>query len=157
LCRCGGATASAPAAPAIPSVAIEEPKIVTPSSERIVSAPPPERAAVPATPPAADAKLSEEPAVRLEPGAPARRAGAEPTGMLVVRSTPPGAQVSVDGQAYGKAPVTVGQLKRGSHRLRVEREGYVTQDRRVIISPAGGPLTVQMTLAPTQAASRNIP
>jgi hypothetical protein len=42
----------------------------------------------------------------------------------------------------------------------VDNDGYVAQDRRVIISPTIGPLTLQLTLAPlasTKAAARNRP
>jgi hypothetical protein len=48
-----------------------------------------------------------------------------------VRSTPAGARVFVDGREQGKTPLAVGDLTRGVHRVRVVREGYATEERRV--------------------------
>jgi hypothetical protein len=55
-------------------------------------------------------------------------------GRLLVRSTPAGARVFVDGREQGKSPLTVGELARGVHRVRVVREGYATEERRVTIT-----------------------
>jgi len=55
-------------------------------------------------------------------------------GRLLVRSTPAGARVFVDGHEYGKTPVAVRELSPGSHRVRVVREGYGTEERRVVLT-----------------------
>jgi hypothetical protein len=60
---------------------------------------------------------------------------AEPeSGRLLVRSTPAGARVFVDGHEYGKTPVAVRELSRGAHRVRVVREGYATEERRIALT-----------------------
>lgn len=55
-------------------------------------------------------------------------------GRLLVRSTPAGARVFVDGHEYGKTPVAVHDLSHGAHRIRVVREGYGTEERRVVLT-----------------------
>jgi len=81
------------------------------------------------------------------------------TGRLLVRTTPAGASVSVDGRDYGKTPATVRDLARGGHRVRVTRDGYTPQERRVVISPSRPAQSVNIALVavrvppPTRAAS----
>jgi hypothetical protein len=55
---------------------------------------------------------------------------------LLVRSTPAGARVAVDGHDYGPTPVAVRDLTRGAHRVRVTRDGYAAAERRVVITTA---------------------
>ncbi len=70
-----------------------------------------------------------------EPVAPAAPAAAPPlSGRVLVRSTPVGAHVFVDGQAHGDTPATVRDLSPGPHRIRVVRDGYTTVDRRIVVS-----------------------
>jgi hypothetical protein len=57
-------------------------------------------------------------------------------GRLLVRSTPAGASVSVDGKDYGRTPAAVRDLALGAHRVRVTRDGYAAAERRVVISAA---------------------
>jgi hypothetical protein len=56
---------------------------------------------------------------------------------LLVRSTPSGARVFVDGRDVGRTPASVGDLVRGQHRVRVVQDGFVTEERRVIIASSG--------------------
>jgi hypothetical protein len=49
------------------------------------------------------------------------------TGQLDVRSDPPGATVTVDGQAAGTAPTLVQNLAAGEHRIVLERDGARVQ------------------------------
>jgi hypothetical protein len=53
-----------------------------------------------------------------------------------VRSTPAGARVFVDNREYGRTPVTIRALARGAHTVRVARDGYVQDERRVTITSA---------------------
>jgi hypothetical protein len=64
----------------------------------------------------------------------ARRQSEQTTGSLLVRSTPIGARVFVDNREFGRTPITVRPLARGSHVVRVTREGYVADERQVTIS-----------------------
>ena len=110
------------------------------------------RGAAGATPPAPAGQEFTESAGRASPaaagrqqrrtgaGTPRRQAltSASPTpeadGRLLVRSTPAGALVFVDGQEYGLTPVAVRDLAHGGHRVRVVRDGYVAEERRVVIT-----------------------
>ena len=74
-------------------------------------------------------------------------------GRVQVRSTPPGARVFVDGKSGGETPVTVRDLARGPHQVRLVREGYTTIERRITITAAqpAMTLTVPMTKTPAPA------
>jgi hypothetical protein len=64
-----------------------------------------------------------------------------------VRSTPAGARVFIDGKEAGVTPQTVRELPRGTHVVRVMRDGYTTEERRVAITalrPAQS-LTVELS------------
>jgi len=63
-------------------------------------------------------------------------ASATATGRLLVRSTPAGARVFVDGRERGQTPATITELARGTHRVRLLRDGYVAEERRVAITSA---------------------
>ena len=52
-------------------------------------------------------------------------------GQITVRSTPPGARVTVDGIGWGDTPLTVRHLTLGSKTVRLTRAGYRSQQRRV--------------------------
>jgi hypothetical protein len=66
---------------------------------------------------------------------------------LEVRSRPAGAQVFLNGEPRGYAPLTLDGLAVGLHLLRLERPGFVTLGRLVEVKEAGPPLTV--ALSPT--------
>jgi hypothetical protein len=55
---------------------------------------------------------------------------------VLVRSTPAGARVVVDGREYGRTPVAVRDLEIGPHRIRVVQDGYSPVERRVTITGA---------------------
>jgi eukaryotic-like serine/threonine-protein kinase len=85
---------------------------------------------------------------------PAATAAAPPateSGRLLIRSTPDGASVSVDGRDYGKTPATVRDLARGPHQVRVTRDGYAAQERRVVISASRPSQSVNVAMVPTPA------
>src|SRR5262249_27532657 len=75
-----------------------------------------------------------------------------------VRSTPAGARVFVDGRDRGQAPATLTDLGQGEHRVRLVQEGYLTAERRVVLSaerPAQVltvPLAKKADVGPKQAA-----
>ena len=72
-------------------------------------------------------------------------------GRLLIRSTPEGASVSVDGRDYGKTPATVRDLARGPHQVRVTRDGYTAQERRVVISTSRPSQSVNVAMVRTPA------
>ncbi|HEY3043023.1 MAG TPA: PEGA domain-containing protein [Vicinamibacterales bacterium] len=73
-------------------------------------------------------------------------------GSLLVRSTPLGARVLVDGREYGRTPLTVSNLSRGEHSVRVIRDGYVADERLVTITSAQRAHSVTARLAPERVA-----
>ena len=68
------------------------------------------------------------------PAAPVRENGADERGSILIRSTPAGASVTVDGRAAGLTPATVRELTRGAHRVRLTREGYAAEERRIVVN-----------------------
>jgi hypothetical protein len=104
-------------------------------TEGAVTAPPKPVAPVATAPPT--------PVVAATPTPPADAA----TGRLLVRTMPAGAQVSIDGKDVGQTPATVRDLARGPHRVRVTRDGYAAQERRVVISASRPAQSVNIALA----------
>jgi hypothetical protein len=56
----------------------------------------------------------------------------------VVRSTPPGATVFLNGTRRGSTPVAIRGLSPGTYTVRVARSGYRDQTQRVSVSASGG-------------------
>ena len=69
---------------------------------------------------------------------------------LTVTSDPSGASVTVDGQPYGRTPVTLRDLSAGPHAVTVSMPGRQTFTRNVELR-AGGSHDVVATLEPEQA------
>ena len=111
-----------------------------------------------AAPPVPPATLSPAPAV--VPPSPLAPPAAPPPpqpspGRLLVRSSPPGALVDVNGEPRGTTPLALSEIPYGSYTLRVSRPGYVSQVRDLSVS-AGRPVgavSVGLTPAATGAAS----
>jgi hypothetical protein len=61
---------------------------------------------------------------------------AEPTpvGRLLVRSSPPGVRVVVNGAARGTTPLSLADLSNGVYDVRLLQEGYEAQEHRLTIS-----------------------
>ena len=76
-----------------------------------------------------------------------------PGAALLIRSTPGGAAVFVDGREYGRTPVTVRDLARGAHRIRLAREGFTTEERRVTVGATASPRGLTLRLAPSKTAA----
>ena len=77
-----------------------------------------------------------------------RPAAAAPhgSGSILVRSTPAGARVSVDGRDYGVTPLAVRDLPAGVHTVRVVRDGYATLERAVRLTRARPSQSMIVTL-----------
>ena len=103
-----------------------------------------------AAPPVLPATSSPVPAVTpSSPLAPPPPASPQPSpGRLLVRSSPPGALVDVNGEPRGTTPLALAEIPYGSYTLRVSRLGYVPQVHELSIS-AGQPVgTVSVGLIP---------
>ncbi len=149
------------ARPAAPSAASVESS--RSSTETATSPPEAARPKVDSAPSTPVATPSPAPIVSGKAPASTARAGAAPgraatsatgrTGVLVapgrisVRSKPSGAQVFIDGRDVGRTPVTSGNLARGSHEVRVVRDGYSPVARRVTVTAAKPAPSVTVTLA----------
>jgi hypothetical protein len=91
------------------------------------------------------------------------RGGAEPDrpapaaiGRLLVQSTPAGARVFVDGRDAGVTPTTLRGLTRGSHSVRLVRDGYASAERTVSIT-AGRPAQSLVVELSRPAATPRLP
>ncbi len=56
-------------------------------------------------------------------------------GGLVIKTTPPGARVYIDGKQRGVSPLTIGDLRSGGHQLKATREGYKEFIQQVEVMP----------------------
>lgn len=63
---------------------------------------------------------------------------------VIVKSTPPGADINVDGKFMGNTPSTI-QLAPGEHLVLIEKEGLRPWQRTMTVS-AGGNITLDATL-----------
>jgi serine/threonine protein kinase len=105
------------------SVPRAETEDVIPETPPVVSAP----IEVPSAPPRAVASPAPT-ARRPEPPAQTLR------GRLLVRSTPAGASVSVNGRTRGDTPLALRDLPLGGHTVVVSRPGYAPERRRVTLT-----------------------
>jgi hypothetical protein len=74
-------------------------------------------------------------------------------GRLLVRSTPSGASVSVDGVVKGETPLALRELANGTINVTVTRAGYLPETRRVVITSARPARSLDVRLAPESAAA----
>lgn len=107
--------------------------------------------------------------VRSEPQAPGvqRSAPAQPApgavpqgrehGRVLVRSTPAGAEVVLDGRMRGETPLAVRDLAFGTHIIRVTRRGYDPQERQIIVRAGEPALSVDFVLSPSGGAGTPAP
>ena len=73
-------------------------------------------------------------------------------GRLLVRSTPAGARVVLDGRDVGETPLTLRNIPRGAHTVRIARDGYVADERRVVVSAASPAQSLTVALARARRA-----
>jgi len=75
------------------------------------------------------------------------------TGWLLVRTDPPGADVSIDGVNRGQTPLSLRDVGYGTHRLEVSAVGYASHVREVMLSDEASIAAVRVQLAAADAAS----
>jgi hypothetical protein len=112
-------------------------------------------------PPAAAPTKSEipKPAANASKVAETPKPVAKATGRLLVRSSPTGATVTVDGVERGVTPLALRELDFGTHNVTVARRGSVSESRRVVIT-SGRPsrsLDVRLSAQPAAAPRPSTP
>jgi hypothetical protein len=124
---------AADTSPVVPSPPPQQPR--PPQPERTTSTPSPNEAAPVA--------VSYSPATEQ----PTDSAEDAMVATLVVQSNPAGARVTVNGIGWGVTPVTIRNLPAGPKRLRLSKDGYVSQERTVVLEPTRQPMQARVTLA----------
>lgn len=170
-------SASAPASAARPSSALPEPA-AEPTDRPATVAPPvaasgrspaPNRAPAPSAPVAqrktpptkAPARTVVPPAPARPASRPASRPAATPAapsaaaapGRLLVRSTPSGAEVFVNGERRGVSPVAVRDLPLGGYTVRVVRPGFEPSEQRVVLEAGRPARALEVALSRAGAAA----
>jgi len=114
--------------------------------------------------PAASPAHAPAPAPRADTAShPAATPATPSTGRLLIRSTPAGARVTIDGRDAGRTPVTERSVAMGAHTIRVTRDGYVAEERRVTMTAARPSQTLAFELdrarspAPGNATATHAP
>lgn len=75
------------------------------------------------------------------------------TGKLAVSTSPPGAQISIDGSLSGRmTPATISAIPAGTHTIRLQLAGYAPAEATVTIT-AGQTTSLSLPLAPGGAAT----
>jgi hypothetical protein len=92
------------------------------------------------------------PTVARQPEAPAVEAG-----RLVVRSTPSGAGVVIDGHSRGVTPLDLRELPFGARAIEISHPGHVTRKQRVTLSERRPSRTVDIQLRPMSALAPATP
>ncbi|MCC6165113.1 MAG: PEGA domain-containing protein [Acidobacteria bacterium] len=120
---------------------------VTPTPESRAPQPPPTaptpvpQAPVSPRPSTPTAERAVPPVVAQVPGP----APAEPTGRVLIRSSPSG-QVRVNGVARGETPVTLRDLPFGEYAIAISSAGFTTAQESVMLSAAQPAASVDVTL-----------
>jgi serine/threonine protein kinase len=142
--------------PARETAAAPAPAALAPAPARVAEGAAP---AVPAPAPAATpvaAPHTPPPAPRRgAPARPAARAAAAATtaGRLLVRSTPGGAEVFVNGERRGVTPLALRDLPFGAYAVRVVRAGFAPVEQRVAIDAGRPARSLELTLTRGAAAT----
>jgi hypothetical protein len=69
----------------------------------------------------------------------------------MVRSTPSGARVLLDGRDVGQTPLTLNSVAAGAHVVRISHQGYLTAERRVRIRATQTAQPIEVELAASRA------
>jgi serine/threonine protein kinase len=143
--------------------AVEEPKAiasttqtVAPISEEKVSSSEPIAATTKMVAPISNERVSGAApitaTVARQPAVPA-----VDSGRLLVRSTPAGAGVVVDGRSRGVTPLDLRELAFGTYTIKVSHPGHDTRQRRLTLSERRPERSVDFELRPTSVPSRATP
>ena len=131
------------------------PPVETPAPPPVeIPAPPPEMPAEPVTLETPETPDAPEAVAVAADAAPAPADG---RGWVLVRTTPPGAGVTVDGAERGVTPLSIGGVPFGSQLIEVRREGFQPATQQVALSPSSPVAAVELTLAPLAAVDEAPP
>jgi hypothetical protein len=131
---------------ASPTVRVEEPQ-VKPEPATPTPTPPP-------VPPAAARPQTPVPAEPVTPPANERTRGKResvPPGKLLIRSTPSGARVSINGRVRGRTPLILRDMPLRVLAVTVSQPGYKSSEQRVALSAARPTATVEARLVAERA------
>lgn len=94
-----------------------------------------------------------------EPDVPSPKAppAAEKVGRLLVRSSPAGATVDVDGVPRGVTPLALRDLDLGTREITVSRSGYAPESRRIVLTEARPSRSVDVRLSAPAAGRTTTP
>jgi hypothetical protein len=90
---------------------------------------------------------SAPPAASAAGGAASASVSAEGRGVFGIESTPPGAEVYVDGEFVGTTPIAEHSLTTGKHEIELRKKGFATWKRQLSVSP-GAHATVAAEMEP---------
>ncbi len=164
--------AAAPPASPRPAAPVVSPEVAEPAAAADMAkapAPPADAraagtpAAVPPPPPAAVTRPPAGAPRNLDVPAPRPRVerrtdpsparGATAGGRVLVRTSPAGARVVLNGRDVGTTPTTLRTLPFGTHTLRLTRAGYAAAERRVTVSASQPAQSVVVDLEPARQAA----
>jgi Protein kinase domain/PEGA domain len=116
----------------------------------------------PSTAPVRPTEIPAEPVLRASPNPPAEAPASAArsntakgipdrpaVGRLTVTSTPAQAEVAIDGVPRGRTPLTLRNLPLGRHTVRVTREGYAPETRRVMLAASSPADSIAFEMAST--------
>jgi len=152
------ADATATAAP----TATEQGRVERPappdSSSREIPPSPVEATPTPSSPaPSAPQAAASSQAAPTQNAPAADERATRSNGRVSIRSTPPGARVSVDGRDSGVTPLTLPSLARGTHVIRLTHQGYVAAERRVRIGSTQSAQSIEVALVATRPVREAAP
>ncbi|HSP61553.1 MAG TPA: PEGA domain-containing protein, partial [Pyrinomonadaceae bacterium] len=90
------------------------------------------------------AKFNKQSSAAVESGTPRPEASATAMSPVVIKSTPDGAEITIDGKLVGTTPSTV-QLTTGEHTIAIDKSGF-KQWQRTITVTAGGAINLEASL-----------
>lgn len=138
----------APAAvPAVPDRPVTAPRPPDEAPARVPAAPAPTATSSGRPAPSAPSERAAPTRPVAVPPSPPRAPAAPSTGRLLVRSTPAGADVMVNGERRGVTPLTLRALAFGTYDIRVSRAGYAPVDDSVAVDARRPARAIDLTLA----------
>ena len=141
-----------PADPLLPPIDPLSPPVEPPPPPIDPSPPPAAPPSPPIDPSPPPADPAAAPAGEDRPPAPAAAPAPPPAASwLLVRTTPPGAAVAVNGEARGRTPLSIRDLPFGAYRVEVSRSGFEPQAREMMLSPADPVAAIEIDLLPAPA------